>query len=346
MGDLNDLDAGPGVAPAPFNVSGGIRWNAAFAFLDPVRSQPNLTIRGDVLVDRVLIERGRAAGAVVIADGARRTIRAERVVLTAGTYGSPIILLRSGIGDPAALARHGIAVVHALPGVGLNLHDHPAVELAYTGSLELEARTRDFAAAHFAPAEQVIAKAHSSPDAAPFDLHLYPVGGLLHNGGRSSWHLPVAVMTPVSRGEVALASADPDAAPVIRHGYLADAAGHDLRRLADGVELVRRIVRHGPFGALIGEECAPSRGAISRAELEAYLRTHCFHYYHPVGTCKMGGAHDAHAVVDARGAVHGLSGLYVADASVMPVIPRANTNVPTAVVASRIAGWLAPRSIC
>ena len=151
-------------------------------------------------------------------------------------------------------------------------------------------------------------------------------------------------MTPRSRGTLRLASADSSDAPIIDHRYLSDPDDEDLRVLADGVALAREIVARPALSRLLGMEILPGNAATSRTEVEAFIRANCLHYFHPVGTCRMGPASDRSAVVDSRGKIHGLDNAYVADASVMPVIPRANTNVPTLVIGERIARWLLERS--
>jgi choline dehydrogenase len=138
---------------------------------------------------------------------------------------------------------------------------------------------------------------------------------------------------------VRLTGADPEAALEIDHRYLADVDDHDAAVLIDGVEIAKEITRQGPLTRLLGEELAPFSG-VDKAELEARVRSEVEHYYHPVGTCKMGPASDPGAVVDNSGAIHGLEGVYVADCSIMPVVPRANTNIPAIVVGERIASFL------
>jgi choline dehydrogenase len=135
-------------------------------------------------------------------------------------------------------------------------------------------------------------------------------------------------------------SADPLAAPLIDHRYISDPDGEDLKVLADGLELARLIAARHPLAELAGEERSPGRTVLSRSEIENFITTKVAHYYHPVGTCRMGHARDLEAVVDARGRIHGLDNVYVADASIIPVIPRANTNVPSLVIGERIARWL------
>jgi choline dehydrogenase len=266
------------------------------------------------------------------------------VIVAAGTYGSPAILLRSGIGDPCELRSAGITPMHELPGVGRNLHDHPRISISYAGTSELEEMMAEFAHDHWMPEEQTIAKARSSRCSRAFDLHIYPVGGrdsTTRTGWR--WTLEVACLTPRSRGALRLKSADIAAPPVIDHGYLSDPEGEDLRILADGVALAREIAAIPALARLVGAEISPGGAVTTRSELEAFVRANCLHYFHPVGTCAMGPAGDRSAVVDSRGRIHGLDNAYVADASIMPVIPRANTNLPALVVGERIARWLLGR---
>ena len=340
--NLNDLDESIGMAPSPSNIWNGIRWNAAFGYLDPVRSRPNLTIRGNVLTDRLLIENGRVAGVHVIGPEGPATIRAGRVVLSAGTYGSPAILLRSGIGSAEALSRAGVTPIHQLSGVGQNLHDHSAAYLQFTGSDLLKEQMSAFGETNWLPEEQTIAKARSSFCQEAFDLHIYPAGAP-YGDGPDPWFfiMPIACMTPRSRGSLSILNSDPTASPVLDHGYLTDPDRYDIGVLADGIEIGRSMTRQPNLAALLGEEFAPGPEVKTRKEIEVWLENVVVHYFHPVGTCKMGPNGDPTAVVDPRGKIHGLEDGYVADCSIMPVIPRANTNVPAAVIGERIGSWLA-----
>jgi choline dehydrogenase len=340
--DLNDLDGDIGIAPAPVNIVGGVRWNTAFAYLDPVRDRTNLHILGQVLVDRVILRGGRVAGLEAIGPEGRFRVETSQVVLCGGAYGSPAVLLRSGIGAPDDLRALGIPPVHALPGVGRNLHDHPAFTLQYAGTEVLVAALEAFRdAGNWLPEEQTIAKARSRRCVEAFDLHLYPVGGPA-GPGSSSWtfSIPVAAMTPRSRGSLRLAGPGPDLPQIIDHGYLTDLEGHDLEVLLDGIEMARALTAQSPLATLIGAEIGPGATLDDRAALRQAVPSLSNHYYHPVGTCKMGPAGDPDAVVDAAGRVHGLEGLYVADAAIIPVIPRANTNLPCAVIGEKIAALL------
>jgi choline dehydrogenase len=306
--DLNDLDEHEAIGISPVNIVDGVRFNAAFAFLDRAK----LTIVGDAEVERVRFDGNRAVGVTA----AGREYHADHVVLAAGTYESPAILLRSGVGPRGARLD--------LP-VGENLHDHPAFVVGFAGGPELEHahRTRTT----WTPEEQSIAKLRSAHCAEAFDLHLYPIGGP-HPKDPSAWRweLPVACMTPRSRGTVTL---KPDGTPRIDHAYLRE--GHDVDVLADGVRIMREIAARMP-------RIGPELGDVPEGDdLRAAIRRGVVHYYHPVGTCALG------SVVNDNGAVIGAEGLYVADCSIIPTIPRANTNVPAAVIGLRVAeALLAP----
>ncbi len=333
--DLANLDGGVGFGIEPVNAAGRMRVNAAFAYLDPARDRSNLRILDRALGDRIV---PAAAGVEIVVwrDGAELRIRAGRVVLAAGAYGTPAILLRSGIGDPGVLRPHGIETVHALPGVGRNLHDHPLVEIDFEGTDALHAAVARATAEGFVPEEQTLGKLRSTRATGPYDLHLIPVSAPLHSpfGGRT--FIAASAMEPRSRGRLVLASRDPKAQPIIDHGYLTDPEGHDLAVLVEGVALVRELAATSPLRDLIGPE-ATSRGGGSTEDL---IRRTFVHYFHPVGTCAMGCADDPAAVCDARGRVLGLERVLVADCSLMPVVPRANTNVPAVVVGERIADLL------
>ncbi len=337
--NLNDLHQDVGIAPFPLNVVDGVRFNSAFAFIDPVRESPNLTVIADALVDRVRIDGDRVAGLTAFTPDGALEVRSERVVLAGGTYGTPPILMRSGIGPAGILREAGIEPVHDRSGVGANLHDHPAVVLSFEGSEDLERVVREFMSRRSCPEEQTIAKARSPYCEKAFDLHLCPIGGAdPENPGGFRWTIMVAGMDPTSRGQMRLTSSDPDATPLIDHGYLSDEHGHDMRVLAAGVDLARELASTAPFGDLVGAELTTAApDALAPEEL---IERGSVHYYHPVGTCKMGPPTDDAAVVDHTGQVHGIAGLYVADCSVMPVIPRANTNIPAAVVGLKMAGEL------
>jgi choline dehydrogenase len=352
--NLNDIDLTHGIAINPVNiVANGVRWNAAFAYLDPVRDRANLTIRGNVLADRLAIEGGRVVGVEAVGPDGPVTVRAGRaVVLCAGAYGSPLTMMRSGIGAADELRELGIGPVHELPGVGRNLQDHPLIPLLYSGSLELvESMDRFEADGGLMREEGTTIVARSAQAQGAFDLHIYPISSrvadswardLHRSEGPVGWLFGVAsaLMTPCSHGTIRLTSRDPEARPRIDPAYFTDQDDRDLAALVDAIELSREFAAQEPLKSLVGTEDQPGASLADRQDLARYVRANGAHDYHPVGTCKMGPPSDQMAVVDARGKVHGLDGLYVADAAIMPVIPRANTNIPVAVIAERIASLL------
>jgi choline dehydrogenase len=334
--DFNDLDQDAGVAPFPVSIDGGMRVNSAFGYLDPVRHR--LLVIGDAPVERVLVRHGRAVG-VAVRDGRRLAeIGASRVVLCAGAYGSPAILLRSGIGPAGELAATGVQPVLDLPGVGRNLHDQPCLEVRYEGSGELAgAMERHQADTGWRPDEQVIAKFPSAGCRQGFDLHIYPVGGRSKDARTWSWILGVACLTPRSRGSVRLTGPGLDDQLAIDHRYLSDSGGYDRARLAEGVGRVREVAEVPELRRLLGRETHPGPDVSGRQAIERFLDHAAVHYFHPAGSCKMGPAGDPDAVVDADGRVHGIDGLHVADASLMPAVTSGNTNMPTTVIGERIA---------
>ncbi|MFJ2260663.1 GMC family oxidoreductase [Streptomyces sp. NPDC087844] len=320
--DVNDLDDDEGVGTVPSTTRGGIRRNSAFSFLDDVRDA--VTVLADRVVDRLLLAGDRVTG-VRLADG--ENLGADLVVLAAGTFGSPAVLLRSGVGPPDALAALGITPVVPLPGVGANLHDQPTADVEFTGSPELaRAMCRWLTKAQVAD-EPVLVKARSGQATDAFDLHVFPVSETPFEGREWRWVLPVACLTPRSRGEVRLRSRDPAVPPLIRHAFLTDE--RDLRVLLDGIGLVRTLASTPELRALIGTELSPGP-----VDLAAWVRESHGHYWHPVGTCAMGTSEKA--VTDPDGRVRGLDNCLVVDASVMPTVPRANTNLPTAAVARHL----------
>ena len=298
----------------------------------------------------MLIESGRAFG-VEYRRGSRVEMAfAEREVIVAcGAYGSPQLLMLSGVGPAAELERHGIEVELDLPGVGGNLHDHLLVATAWHAEpgygleeAESVANLAEWKLRGRGPLTSSIAEAgafvRTRPglDAPDLQLHFAPTFYVEHgfeNPEGSGLSIGVTPLVPKSRGRVRLASADPAAAPAIEGNYLA--RDEDLKTLIAGVRLCREIAAQSAFDPYRGEEYLPGADAESDAEIEAYLRRAAETIYHPVGTCKMGV--DDEAVVDPRLRVRGIEGLRVADASVMPTIPRGNTNAPTIMIGEKAA---------
>jgi choline dehydrogenase len=328
--DLDNLDAAAGIGPMPVNIVDGIRWNAAFAFLDPVRHSHNLVIAGNSTVRRLLLEHGRAVG-VEIGDpsGTPQRIRAERVIIAAGSYHSPALLQRSGVGPATELTALGIDPVIDLPGVGGHLLDHPCVQLDFHGR---DGLLDQLAETPWNPDEQTVGRARSSRcDIGPYDIHVFMVAGA--NSGHPGLP-PISLyggaMRAKSEGRVWLRRAGPDVTPVIEHRYGTDPDKHDRAVLAECLDLLNAMTGDPDLSEILGRPATrdgdPLTGIVS--------------YCHPAGTCKMGPATDPAAVVDPAGAVHGVEGLYVADASVMPSITRGNINLPTAMIGARVASGI------
>jgi choline dehydrogenase-like flavoprotein len=335
----------------------GRRCSAAVAFLNPVIDRQNLTVLTGRQATRIFFDGRRAAGVEVEGPGGKARIEARaEVILSAGVFGSPQLLLLSGVGPREELERHAISRRHELPGVGANLVDHVDLALVYgssdrslmgitirtalravPGYFQWRWRGRGLLTTNFAEAGAFI-RTRGGLDRPDVQLHF--VNGLvddharrLHYGYGISCH--VAVLRPQSRGSVRLRSADPREPPRIDPNFLA--AGADVATLLAGVKMAREIME--------GAALAPHRGAELFADgqsdeaLVARMRRRADTIYHPVGTCRMG--QDAMAVVDAALRVRGLDCLSVVDASVMPTIVGGNTNAPTVMIAEKAATRLA-----
>ncbi|MFI7065663.1 GMC family oxidoreductase [Kribbella sp. NPDC050124] len=315
-----------GIGPTPRNVRDGLRMSTAVTYLAAARDRPNLAIRADTTIGRVEIAHGRAVG---VRSTTGELLEADRVVLAAGTYGSPAILARSGVGSAARLSRLGIDVVADLPAVGEHLLDHPIVAV--------DLPTRPAAGPRF----QAIATLSSTSNGTP-DLHLFTAGPFPVNREISEsgaiFGIVAGLMAPQSEGSVRLRSADPNDPPRIDVAHLRHP--DDLARMVDATIEARRIARTEPLATLItGPELAPGPAVPddARTAIADSIRARVASYHHPVGTCRMGPDPDQDAVVDAQGRVYGVDHLWIADASVMPTIPSANTNLPTIMLAEHIS---------
>ena len=333
--DLHDLDGGIGYGVEAVNIERGVRFNAAFAYVDRARGRDNFRVLDNALCLQLEPHPDRVE-VVCWRDGKEVRVVADRVVLSAGAYESPAILLRSGIGDSEELQRLGISTRHELPGVGKNLHDHASFALLFERKAGLDDEIRAAAAQRFVPEEQTLGKIRSSRATGTYDLHLVPVCGNDTSQLAGLTLIAAAHLEPRSRGHLELRSTDADAHPFIDHGYLSDPEGHDLAVLAEGIERARELAAAPALQAVLGAELSPGVGADLR---DAIPRLHV-HYYHPAGTCAMGPAGDRLAVCDGRARLHGVERVLVADCALMPIVPRANTNLPAVVVGERIAEWL------
>lgn len=346
----------------------GERWSAARGYLHPhLGRRPNLQVLTGARALRVLLEGRRATGVELLHEGQRRVLRAAReVVLSAGALQSPQLLMLSGIGDGAELQALGLPVQHHLPGVGRNLHDHPdfvfgyhsdsldAVGLSLRGGARLlreigryRRERRGLVTTNFAECGGFLSTRAGLP--AP-NVQLHFVVALVQDHARRlglghglSCH--VCLLRPQSRGSLRLASADPLAAPLIDPAFLQHP--DDVAQLVEGYRLTRELMRAPSLRAFWRREAwtDPAQVDDSDAAIEAVLRQRVDTVYHPVGSCKMGPAgRDPWAVVDAQLRVHGLQGLRVVDASIMPSVVSGNTNAPTIAMAEKAADLILGRS--
>jgi choline dehydrogenase len=332
--------SGPGYGLPLLNAPGGVRWNAALAYLGPARSRPNLSIADRTLVDRLVVRDGRVTGVELIHAGQRRTVTAGEYLLACGTLASPAVLMRSGIGPAAHLESIGIPVVIDLPGVGENLADHPGVFVPLSGTAQLNSALAAKDAAGELYSSRVLIRA-----AGPFsggddwDLHIVPTAGYPLFGslpaGQYEVGVSVFLVKPHSRGRVRLTSREPDVPPQIDPAFLSDPLDRDLATMRAGLHRAAELIAAQPLASLVTRDDGPPTDLD-----DAALRASKACYWHPVGTCAVGPASDPLAVVDGGGRVHGVENLRVVDASILPDTPAANTQLSVLTVAEMLAATL------
>jgi choline dehydrogenase len=331
-----------GAAPANLNavVEDGrmLRWSTVRGYLDPIRGRPNLTVTTGTTAVRLLLEGSRAVAVEHDVDGTVLTTRAARgIVLALGAIGTPLLLQRSGIGDPAHLSSIGITTTHALPGVGEHLQDHPLVAGMNASADRPLGPLRDNGGGSMMNWRSSLA------DAAP-DLHAFvvqesrPASAVQQDLSGEVFAVSPGLMRSASSGHVRLRSADPDVPPEIQPNLLQERS--DVDRLIEGVERILDLLATPAFRALGARPLVPVRTG-DRDGIEQFVRAGVDTFFHPCGSARMGT--DEAAVVAPDLAVRGLDGLFVADASVIPVIPTSNTQWPVIAVAERAADLLIAR---
>jgi choline dehydrogenase len=328
----------------------GKRCSAANAFLDPVRRRPNLTIHTGAHATRTLFDRRRAVSVAYLRDGKPQEARAAREILVCcGTLQSPQLLMLSGIGPADHLVSLKIPIVADLPGVGQNLQDHLFLAVSYQckktitlDKAETLANFLKYLVFRKGPLTSNVAESGGfvtlTPGAPAPDLqfHFGPVYYLNHGFTRPDGHgfsIGPTLLRPKSRGRITLRSADPLAPPAIQPNYLSEDS--EVCVLVEGIRLARRLARTKALSSFCGGEYCPGEDIQSEETLAAYIRKSVETVYHPVGTCKMG--RDPMAVVDDELRVHGVEGLRVVDASIMPMLIGGNTNATTIMIAEKAA---------
>jgi len=321
--DLNSPDAIEGIGPLPLNVVGTTRWNAAFSYLDEARDRSNLTVLAEAPVERLELEDGRATAVIARSAGESRRITGGRVILAAGAYNSPALLLRSGVGPEEELSRHRIDPVARLP-VGERLREHFGVPLRFGPSGEMRSRIeRHLESNPPFPFNGVIKVRTSECPAERWNVIL--LLGLFPGPVLSA---SVMLMRSEWSGRVALRSPDPEDLPGVSE--LSLDSDRDMYAALEGLELGRRLAGASALGGLIETELSPG-GDATPESIRAGGRGALTTFFHPVGTCRMG------AVTESDGRVRGFQNLYVGDASILPQIPPVPTHLTVLAAAEKLA---------
>lgn len=335
----------------------GARCSTATGYLKPVRQRPNLTVRTGVLVERVLLEHGRAVGVQLRRgrDGTER-VEAGEVLVCGGAINSPQLLMLSGLGPADHLREHGIAVVADLPDVGGELQDHLDIctvvgtrqkHLTYDHLNQLGTATRWWrhregpGTSNIAESGGFVRSRLADDERCDIQFHFVPAQ--LDDHGRhrlpgDGYTVHACYLHPRSRGRLRLRSSDPAQPVAIHANYLSDTDGHDLKRMIEAARLSREILAQGAFDQYRGEPVFPERMLDTDVDYIDFIRRKAETVYHPVGSCRMG--KDDRAVVDSELRVRGIEGLRVVDASIMPSVTTGNTNAPTIMIAERASALI------
>ena len=340
--DQNSPDS-TGVGPTPFNNPGGVRISTALGYLSQARHRLNLTVRANTHAHRVLIDGKRATGVRAESGGEVFDVHAEEVILSGGAIGSPQLLMLSGIGPAEHLESLGIEVIEDLAGVGQNLRDHPQVPVTFR-------KKADFNMDPLAPKIQLALRYTAEGSSLRNDMFIHPLSFTTQEGlYLSSDSEPIGISMIVAlylaqgAGEIRLQSTDPREQPLLDYNFLTEP--FDRERIREGVRICAQLGRDGVYDGIIDARIDPTDGDIDSDDaLDRWMMRRIRTSHHVSGTCKMGPASDRRAVVDNDGRLHGVEGLRVADASIMPDCIRANTNVTSMLIGERIANFLRDRT--
>lgn len=336
----------------------GARHSAAAAYLHPAMSRTNLSVETEAQVQRIVLENKKATGVIFYQNGQSHEVKAgKEVILSAGAYNSPQLLQLSGVGDSEELKKHGITVQKHLPGVGQNLQDHMVFFAIFNTGFKKSLDTaekfpyvvknlanylafKDGAFSSNIGEAGAFVKSSQSLSTVDMQYHFAPSYFVEHGFKNpekgNGYSIGGKVLTPSSRGSVKLASADFKAAPLIDHNYMS--TEDDVRRAVWGYKLAEKIGNTIAFNEYRGDFYLPEQSLKSDKEIEEHIRATGETLYHPTSTCKMG--NDEMAVVDDTLKVHGIEGLRVVDASIMPNVTRGNTNAPTIMIAEKAADMI------
>jgi choline dehydrogenase len=316
-----------GIAPTARNIKDGKRQSSAVAYLGPARARPNLKIVGDAPVASLTLRGNRVEGVRYRKDGAEQSATGDKIVLSAGVYHSPQILLLSGIGPGAELKRHQIPVAHQLDGVGENYQDHPVVTMtlkAKTNGIDSRARGRSTLKLYF----------KSGPAREYIDFHIILRDITTVSGIGDMIGFSCHLLEQTNRGRLTLQSADPADLPVIDPRMLEHPK--DIQAMLSAMRFVQKLAVTEPMDQFCGELFSPS----PNEDWTKFARSTYTSYFHGAGTCKMGPAADPMAVVDPRLRVHGMENLWIGDASIMPTVAHANTNLTSMMIGERAADFI------
>ena len=335
----HNLPDASGVGPCPVNNPNGIRWSTALGYLNMARHRLNLTLRPNCTVHRIIFEGKKAVGVEVESGGERFIAEGEEIILSSGAIGSPHILLLSGVGPTDQLSGLGISVVHDLPGVGQNMRDHPTVPVTWRTKPE---HVLDGLAPRMQMALRTTAEGSHLRNDIQVLMQSFATERINRGGDRMEplgIRMLVILNLAVGHGELRLTSKDPSVQPFLDYRYLEEE--FDRKRLREAVRMCVRLAEHSGFRDIIEEQTEPTEEELASDDaLDQFLYREASTGQHISCTCKMGPASDPMAVVDQYGKVHGLEGIRVVDASIMPDCVRANTNVTTMMIGEHISDFI------